>query len=161
MNHRYLLLFVASLVGSFAGCSTSPQIDYAAAGLVDVSGTVTMDEKPLADALVVFETEEGRMSYGRTDADGHYVLRFNRQASGVLPGKKTVRISTGMTTADEAEAGTETPKVETIPSRYNTNSELTADVKPGESQTFNFDLTSEGEIEQPELESDVTGGEEL
>ncbi|HEX6987322.1 MAG TPA: carboxypeptidase-like regulatory domain-containing protein [Planctomycetaceae bacterium] len=137
------------LLCALSGCSPAPRINYEKAGLVDVSGTVTMDGQPLVDALVLFETEEGRVSSGRTDADGRYVLRFNRQATGVIPGKKTVRISTGMA-ATEEEAST--LRVETIPARYNTQSELEVEVKPGEDQTFDFALTSEGKVEQPEAE---------
>ena len=137
------------LFGALSGCS-SPQTDFASAGLVDVSGTVTMDGQPLAEALVMFESEDGRFSYGRTDAEGRYQLRFNDRATGVIPGPKTVRISTAMSATEEEAA---TPKIEMIPAKYNADSELKAEVRPGESQTFDFDLTSEGKIEQPKFEA--------
>ena len=131
-----------------AGCSTRPSIDYASARFAEVTGTVTMDGQPLAGALVIFSSDDGRFSAGRTDGSGHYALRFNAEKLGVLPGPKIVRISTGMTASEEEEAA---PRIETIPARYNTESELTADVKPDAPQTFDFELSSEGEIEQPEL----------
>lgn len=147
MKHPALALS-ALLVA--VGCSTSPQIDYESAGLVDVSGTVTMDGRPLADALVIFETEDKRFSYGRTDGNGHYQLQFDTVAKGVMPGPKTVRISmSGAATEEEAA----TRRVETVPKKYNKESELRVEVKPGEDQTFDFDLKSEGEIEQTKPET--------
>ncbi|MGC1274125.1 MAG: carboxypeptidase-like regulatory domain-containing protein [Planctomycetaceae bacterium] len=138
----------AALLGVLAGCSTQPSIDYGKYGLAEVSGTVTLDDQPLAGALVIFESEDNRTSSGRTDGDGRYVLMLNPSKSGILPGKKTVRISTALSESEEETA----LGVETIPKRYNTDSELTADVKPEETQTFHFDLTSEGEVEQPEFD---------
>lgn len=151
MQNVYSLTSTVGLLILAAGCSTSPQIDYAKAGLVDVSGTVTMDGEPLSEALVHFETDDGRISYGRTDVTGHYELRFDSDMQGVIPGEKTVRISTSASTGDEAERGTSVARIETVPVRYNKESELRVEVKPGEAQTFDFDLESEGEVEQPEM----------
>ena len=147
---KYSNLLTAALVSCVVvGCSTAPQIDYESAGLVDVSGTVTMDGKPLANAMVFFETPDERFSYGRTDESGHYEMRFDNHAMGVMPGPKTVRISTSMAaTEDEASIR----QVETVPAKYNKKSELKREVKPNEAQIFDFDLTSEGEVVQPKPE---------
>ena len=60
----------ALLLLAYVGCSSSgPDIAY-------VSGRVTMDGKPLAQATVVFIPEDGRPAGARTDADGRYVLNF-------------------------------------------------------------------------------------
>ena len=145
MNLHFAI--AVSCTGLLLGCSTQPSIDYAKYGLAEVSGTITMDGQPLAGALVVFESDDRRTSTGRTDGNGDYILQFNPSKSGVLPGKKTVRISTGMAESEEET----TPGIETIPARYNTQSELTVEVEPNASHTFDFALTSEGEVEQPEL----------
>ena len=58
------------LLGLVTGCSSSgPEI-------ASVSGRITMDGKPLANATVVFIPENGRPAGARTDADGKYVLNF-------------------------------------------------------------------------------------
>ncbi|HID24385.1 MAG TPA: carboxypeptidase regulatory-like domain-containing protein [Planctomycetaceae bacterium] len=56
---------------------------------VDVSGTVTLDGKPLEGADVRFIGPNGKfIGYGRTGADGSYVL-----VQGAVPGTNKVYIS--------------------------------------------------------------------
>ena len=98
-----------------------------------VSGTVTLDGKPLADARVIFEPAEGgRASTGSTDAEGKYELIYIRKDKGAKLGPHLVRIS--VTNPDAAN-------VELLPARYNAQTTLRADVKPG-SNEINFTLTS-------------------
>jgi hypothetical protein len=108
-----------------------------------VEGTVTMDGSPLPDAMVTFQPESGRPSYGRTDASGRYELVYTRDEKGAVPGKHTVSIST-LQEGDPDAGGESVP--EKVPANYNTNTELTREVKAGANE-FNFELTSEGEIE--------------
>ena len=54
---------------------------------VDVSGTITMDGKPLAGADVNFVTEQF-VGYGKTDAQGNFEL-----VQGAAPGPNKVYIS--------------------------------------------------------------------
>jgi hypothetical protein len=104
-----------------------------------------MDGKPLADATVVFVPENGRPSGARTDEDGHYVLNFAQQRKGAIPGTSTVRILT-MRDADRDENGQVIPgRKETVPARYNTDSELTFEVEPGKKNVANFELESKDE----------------
>jgi len=122
-----------------SGCASD---GYSQLGLVPVTGVVTLDGKPLADAKVVFEDSELRQATGTTDAAGNYKLMYDSNTPGVTPGPKTVRI----TVADVQEEGGgaaegAAPAKETIPSRYNTRSELKADVSSS-AKTFNFDLKS-------------------
>lgn len=140
-----------------AGCSTSPSIDYSKAGLVDVSGTITMDGESLPAAVVTFEMPDGQFSFAETDAEGRYALQFDSTGQmGVTPGPKIVRISTtkkilGLNAeegeAPEGEESTESrprqKNLELVPEKYNKNSELTVEVEPGTSQTFDFDLKSD------------------
>jgi hypothetical protein len=107
-----------------------------------VEGTVTMDGNPLPDALVTFQPESGRPSYGRTDGNGRYELIYTKDAKGAVPGKHTVTIST-LQEGDPDAGGKSIP--EKVPAKYNTNTELTREVTPG-SNKLDFELSSEGEI---------------
>ena len=121
-----------------------------------VEGTVTLDGKPLAGAVLVFQPEHARPSYGRTDAEGHYELFYTDEAKGATIGKHSVKITReeGATAAqgddgDDGEGGYEDSGrgAETIPAKYNTFTELTYDVVAG-SQTKDWALESGGEIVQ-------------
>lgn len=130
-----LLAFV--LIVSAIGCAHNENLG-------EVTGTVTLDGEPLADAFVEFipASDEGAPSYGRTDANGKYELKFSRSESGAWLGPNTVRI----TTEDVEDVdGEERFIPEKVPTQYNVNSTLTADVEPG-LNTFDFDLESEGEV---------------
>jgi hypothetical protein len=106
-----------------------------------VSGTVKLDGKPLPNASVVFDPEQGSISMGRTDDAGHYELRYSFDEMGAVPGKHTVHIGTG-------DQSAEPPAREVVPAKYNHLSKLTQEVKPGEN-TIDFDLKSEGLVLQP------------
>ena len=115
---------------------------YAELGLVDVSGTVTLDGKPLPNAKVAFESEDKRTAIGMTDSAGKYSLQYDSETRGVTPGPKVVRI----TVADaEVEGGGVAEGAvavkETIPARYNTQSTLKAEVSAS-NKSFNFELKS-------------------
>lgn len=136
---------------SLAGCepSTYANVDYGKAGLVDVTGTVTLDRHPLPNAVISFDAPDGQFSFAQTDSQGKYELQFDSQMHGVTPGEKVVRITTtrrilGLNVEEEAsdqEAAADA-KLEKVPAKYNKESELKATVAPGEDQTFNFDLKS-------------------
>ena len=129
------------------GCSDPLATDYSGLGLVEVSGTVTLDGDPLPGATVIFEADDQTYSFGRTDASGRYELMFNSEKSGVIPGRKIVRITMGPVgeeaDAGEPDEGEDSPALPgvAIPARYNAQSELTADVS-AEHNEFDFDLLS-------------------
>lgn len=118
---------------AFPGCS-----DSASSNLAPVSGRVTLDGKPLAAALVVFEGSDGRSANGITDADGQYTAHFTSTVVGAPVGKCRVRIGTD-------RAGTAEPAarklVERVPDRYNIASQEFVEVKRGKNR-FDFDLTT-------------------
>lgn len=104
---------------------------------VDAEGTVTLDGQPLANAEVEFQpVAGGSPSYGKTDASGHYTLMFTMNQDGAMPGENKVRITTG---GQEDDAGNISE--ETLPEKYNVNTELTATVEKG-GGPYDFDLTS-------------------
>src|SRR5436190_8990370 len=116
-------------------------------GLGQVTGTITMDGKPLPDATLTFETSKGGLSaaLGRTDANGKYELYYSRGHKGATTGENIVRITTLGETGGEDNSQV---RRESVPTKYNTSSELKADIKRG-SNVVNFDLKSGGEIYQP------------
>src|SRR5262249_34317050 len=122
------------------GCGPGgPEIAY-------VSGRVTMDGKPLANATVVFIPENGRPAGARTDADGNYALNFTEGRRGASPGKNAIRITTQREASQDKNGKTIPGSKETIPNRYNTVSELSFTVEPKKRNTANFDLKSGGPI---------------
>jgi hypothetical protein len=103
--------------------------------LAPVKGRVTLDGRPLEIADVVFEPENGKPpSTARTDAEGHYELLYKRGFTGAHIGEHTVRI--GFTSNIIANPPN-------IPPRYNTQSDLRREVKAGEENEFDFELTTE------------------
>jgi hypothetical protein len=131
-----------------AGCGDS--------SYVPVSGSVTFDGKPLADAIVTFQpmaTERsdvgGVGSFGRTDEQGRFTLEAMTPSprKGALVGKHRVSIGTVGEVADQtSDAASTSPipqlKPDIIPPRYNTQSTLECDVPPGGLTDVKFELTS-------------------
>lgn len=93
----------------------------------------------------MFVPEEGRPATARTGGDGSYKLEFASGRIGALLGPHVVRITTAEPAREDmAEDGTitEVPaQAERVPSEYNTESRLQADVQPGQN-TFDFNLSS-------------------
>jgi hypothetical protein len=139
MRLPHIPLLALAFVG---GCAAD---EYRELGLIDVSGTVTLDGKPLPGAKVSFVSDDKRSAIGVTDASGHYRLMYDSKKAGVMPGPKIVRITqadaAGESSDAEAPASGEGAVKEPIPARYNRNSELKADVSGG-NKTFDFSLKS-------------------
>lgn len=104
------VLLCALLVGCGSNMKVAP-----------VSGTVTLDGEPLANASVVFEPKAGgRPSFGVTDESGQYTLNYNMHEGGAEVGECTVRISTRMQAAGDEEGYDDDSKVlpERVPPKY-------------------------------------------
>ena len=112
------------------GCSGGNQPD-----LAPGHGTVTLDSKPLAGVMVVFQPEHGKASRGLTDAEGQYELTYLRNTKGALLGRHTVTITT------DTELAPAHGSKQHVPAHYNHQSELTAQVNPG-TNTIDFTLSS-------------------
>lgn len=121
---------------------------------VTVEGTVTLDGQPVPNAMIAFRPQGAggggytSSSYGGTDSDGYYYLQYSISQDGAIPGEYQVEIST-YAEADEDEGVEAHP--ETIPARYNRQTELTATVEPG-GGPYDFPLESGGDVIQPEVE---------
>lgn len=143
-------LAVAACCGMLTGCGGGPD-DMPELG--QVAGTVTLDGSPLEGAEIAFQPTEGRPSHGTTDAEGKYTLKYTEQEEGARVGKHKVRI----TTYREADPGADDPALqqalpERIPAKYNAETTLEAEVKPGENEPIDFPLDSQGPIANPEDE---------
>ena len=132
----FLAFIVAFFVLLFAsGCSSGDQPE-----LGEVSGTVTLDGKPLSGVWVGFAPTEGRSSMALTDAQGHYELMYLDATPGAKVGSHKVAI----TTPQEDEFGGQVKNFkELVPPQYNAKTILTAEVKSG-SNTIDFPLTKKG-----------------
>jgi hypothetical protein len=124
-------------------------------GLGRVTGTVTLDGKPVPDATITFEPQgvNAGTSIGRTDATGKYELYYSRDSKGAAQGEHLVRINTFQ---DAGEDSGQKLQLESIPAKYNVRSELKVNVKGG-TQVHDFALKSGGEIIQPEGVEPATG----
>jgi hypothetical protein len=103
--------------------------------LAPVSGRITLNGKPLENADIVFQPDNGKSpAFGRTDAEGHYELAYKRGVMGGPVGQNTVQIRVSRELVRK-------PPI--IAARFNSKSELHREVKPGQNE-FDFDVTTEG-----------------
>ncbi len=122
------MLASALLLATLAGCSWDNR-----PALGEVTGTVTLDGRPLAAAAMHFTPDgPGRTSLGSTDSAGGYRLRYLRDIEGANLGRHTVRIMT----ATEENGGREI-----LPPRYHAATVLEAMVQPGTNR-IDFSLQS-------------------
>lgn len=119
------------------GCS---QNDYGDLG--HVTGTVTLDGQPYANAMLEFSPEAGgRPSKGVTDADGKYELIYIRTTRGAELGQHKIVITT-IPTENGAPGVEKSAKLkDPIPSRYNARTELVHKIEAGDNQ-IDFALES-------------------
>lgn len=122
--------------------------------LGQVTGTITLDGKPLSGIAVVFYPDSGRPARGHTDSEGKYELTYIRDERGTKIGHNRVEVAPNEEGEEDTEEVENPDSVEQakparasksgkpkIPARYNIKTELEADVKPGDN-VFNFELTS-------------------
>jgi hypothetical protein len=125
----------------FVSCATLLTLAILAAGCgkpaaVPVTGTVTWDGKEMPDGKILFEDEDAKIPPASGDVKaGKYELR-------VQPGKKKVRITASREVpgakVDPAMGGV--PRQSYVPARYNSDTTLSADVKVGAENKFDFPL---------------------
>ena len=141
------LLFVLAL--GAAGCSDSRPYRTA-----PVSGRVTLDGQPLADAWVTFQPEHdpkagilsGPEAHGTTDADGRYALTTVFKDRGATIGRNRVTITTlkmERSNPQDPESRLKRVAPEKVPGKYFTaKGWLYFDVPAEGTKSANFDLTS-------------------
>jgi hypothetical protein len=116
------LLLIASV-----GCTETSVTDVA-----PVHGRITLDGQPLPNTSVAFQLPGKSLSGGFTDEKGEYELIYKRGVKGANIGMNQVTI---------LEDTKRTNHPQRVPPRYNQNSELQQEVKPGDNE-INFDLTT-------------------
>jgi hypothetical protein len=149
------LSLVGILLLAAQGCSGSGSAP-------TIKGSVTLDGKPLADAEVRFvpegdsKTSVNQGNTAKTDASGSFQVEPNRVSRMTLkPGKYRVFISkqvdksgkvpspedVGQTVSDTGGPGVGLK--EAVPAKYSgANSQLTAEIKPGDNTLPPFELKS-------------------
>jgi len=133
MSDRFRWLLAAALACSIAACSSQPPTG-------TVEGEVTLDGQALADGSLQFVPVDGQaQTGGATIKDGKFTaelplakMKVEIHANKVI-GKKKMYDTPDSPTYDDI--------VELIPPRYNANSDLTLDVKPG-AQAVKYELKS-------------------
>jgi hypothetical protein len=113
-----------------------------------ISGTVKLDGQPLAEGYLIFEPKSGQP----TQSGGMiYRGKFDVPAeSGPVVGTYSVAIFSGAEASSvnvtpgtpEAELAAKKVPGERVPRKYNIDTTLTVDVKPGEKNTYDFDLST-------------------
>ena len=104
----------AVLVALLSGCGGDLKV-------APVTGTVTLDGKPLERASVLFQPEKGgRPSFGVTDANGKFTLAYSMNEQGAEVGSATVKITTKLQaeSADGDYRENAPRAAERVPARY-------------------------------------------
>jgi hypothetical protein len=90
ISRRLPMLLAAIAILALVGC------DSGGVSLGTVSGKITRNGKPLPGAWIKFiPVQPGRQSFGRTDAEGNYELKYTLEKKGALVGKHRVSLGTG------------------------------------------------------------------
>lgn len=103
-----------------------------------VSGRVTIDGQPAPPGIRIDyqpEVAGGSSSTGYTDADGRYVMRFNVNMLGVMPGESVVRLSIPMNFAGAGAPQVSEPlRGIRLPDSVGRETTLRKIVKPGHNE---------------------------
>jgi len=124
-----------------------------------VTGTVTLDGKPLADARITFAPTNGSPSSGHTDAEGKYNLIWSAQGGRTIEGAQIGEHGVTISTLQFGDPSTKPPKPEVpekVPYKYRTESgQLKATVKAGANE-IDFKLEP-GPVEPPQAKGKTKG----
>ena len=127
---KFLSVYALAGCLSFAGCGGPPE------DIADVQGEVRLDDAPLSQATVQFQSvdDPGIIYIARTDADGKFHLMHGRGLAGAKLGEYKIRV----TTAEPGNPDATPPlpaQPETVPDRYSgSESELRETIVSGENQ---------------------------
>ncbi|MFO0950537.1 MAG: hypothetical protein U0835_05170 [Isosphaeraceae bacterium] len=132
---------VLALAALAPGCGSEPA-DFPRE---PVAGTITLDGRPLDEGLITFTpTDKPEPVVSAVVTDGAFTLG---RPDGPAPGPHRVEVwsqkPTGKTVRDPDRAGEKVAEVRSVvPEHYNVNTTLTAEVKPGADNRFEFGLSS-------------------
>jgi hypothetical protein len=136
---------LAFLASSLMGCGAGDNLPREA-----ISGSVAVDGKPLDSGLITFQPDGAEVATqsGASIVQGKYTIP---REQGLVPGKYKVSITAVGNTPEKQVDTTSNnnmpgmppvPAKEVIPSAYNSGSLLSAEVKAGSKNEFNFNLTA-------------------
>ena len=151
MRVLYQLVLLVGGIGTLAGCGSASAGPKSESPLAPAKGRVTMDNKPIEGAMVIFSPLASNMgdgAVGITDAKGNYEATAGG-TTGAPVGSYKIMISRLVDSAGKTVVATlETPPanlgaVESMPPRYSDHAvtALKCTVAPG-GGTFDFKLTS-------------------
>ena len=114
------------------GCSHS-EPSY---NLSPATGSVSLDGKPVTNAMVVFHSDSSPAASGKTDSSGQFVLETGKHGAGIARGDFLVQIMSTDETTDSAG------KAVTIPHVYSENGLEVVKIGEGGDNSFTFELKS-------------------
>lgn len=138
---RYVVAGIAIMVIAAAvGCGR--------ADMGRVSGVVTYQGKPVADAVVSFRPKNRPMAFGRTDAAGRFTLNTFSKGDGAVKGANRVRIEPWSPGPDSVPEPGQDPRPwkdpirDDIPKKFRQEetSGLEVEVIAGKRNEFSFEL---------------------
>ncbi len=104
--------------------------------LAKAKGVIKMNGKPLGNVGVTFFPSSGPPAFGNTDAQGQFVLMTIKPGDGAAVGAHRVALGKAEEGSSEKSAAAAIPAKYSFPDK----SGLTAEVKEGESNVFEFDI---------------------
>jgi hypothetical protein len=143
-HRRICLTLLLTASGIMAGCSGSRD----ELPREPVSGAVTMDGQPLADGVIQFSPAAGS---GAVPTSATALIEKGEfsipRADGLVPGKYKVSISgipVPRETRTKSNLGKKkvAPIKEPVPAKYNTQTTLTEEIKPGGATGLKYELQS-------------------
>ncbi len=150
MQSRFSIVLGLLLLGAGCGGSTDDN-------RVSVSGEVRLDDQPLTDGVITFLPSDGKgPSASAKIVGGEYETKINPGPKNVsIQATQSQTVFSDSTTREDSHGGggaetrgdshgggnASAPK-QLIPAKYNTNTELTYEVKPDGNDDVNFDLKS-------------------
>lgn len=130
-----------------AACGTFllAMIGCSPATMAKVTGTVTSQGKPVPDAVVQFVAQKGPGAVGRTDTKGHFSLSSLKPGDGAFFGMFRVKIEPFLPGVDPDNPPPPPLPRTDIPKVYRSvaTTPLSAEVKHGAKNTFDFELSSD------------------
>jgi len=124
MKHRRLSFSVCFFL-LILGCGSSE---------IEVKGKVTIEGVPLSDGEIIFEDSKGLVTpVGTKIKNGEYTVLM-------LPGAKTVKIQASRPAKKIDPVMGSAAKEARIGPEFNTQSKLTADIKPGPQPSLDFQV---------------------
>jgi hypothetical protein len=128
---RLRALVALAALGLLSGCGGD--------GRLGVSGTVTVDGKPLESGVISFQPAAGNQGHsaGTSIQAGHYEVEAGK---GLLPGEYQVRIQAFRKTGRMVEDPQFGQVEETVPMDFKEGRSLTATVSASEKNKIDFEL---------------------